>query len=102
MMVTMIIGNLPKLTEMNISDIRNGELRQLAELRHREYFEKSNATFDYDKKLTHAFSFSETPEGGEFWDDVVNEKIKYLGDTHAAEELKLENDDEIEFLTSLL
>jgi len=87
---------------MKISDIRNGELRQLAELRHKEYCDKSKQTFDYDKKLTYAFSFSETEEGSEFWHDVINEKIRYLGDTHAAEELKLEDEDEIKFLISLL
>ena len=82
-----------KKTDMKISDIKNSELRHLAELRHKEYCDKKNIdmTVDYDKKLTYAFSFSETEEGSEFWHDVLNGMMD-----------EDEDEDKIKFLISLL
>ena len=81
---------------MKISDIKDKKLRQLAELRHKEYCDKKNINifFDYDKKLTYAFSFSQTEEGSEFWHDVLN--------GYRTEIEKDEIQESVDFLISLL
>jgi len=57
---------------MKISEIKNKELRELAELRRNESGLRKTDI------LIRAFDWSKTPEGGDFWLDVNNGKITEL------------------------
>ena len=49
---------------MKISEIKDKELRELAELRRSQYFDHE------EDELTSAFTWYDTKEGIDFWDDV--------------------------------
>ena len=57
---------------MKISEIKDKELRELAELR------RSESDWKYSDILDSAFSWYNTKEGADFWDDVDEGRITSL------------------------
>jgi hypothetical protein len=65
---------------MRISDIKDKDLRELAELR------RGNSGLVFDN-LIGCFEWDDTPEGGEFWASVDDGKITELPRKHDLKEL---------------